>query len=43
MEMAELVREGVLSKEEVLRRTGEAMDSKIIENVKIKLGLPKEG
>jgi tRNA(Ile)-lysidine synthase TilS/MesJ len=39
MEMAELVREGVLPKEEVLHRTQEKMDSKIIENVKIKLGI----
>jgi len=39
MEMAELVREGILSKEEVLRRTDESMDSRIIENVKIKLGI----
>jgi hypothetical protein len=39
MEMAELVREGVLSRDEVLRRTNETMDSRIIENVKIKLGL----
>jgi len=39
MEMAELVREGVLSRDEVLRRTSETMDSGVIEKVKIKLGL----
>src|SRR4030042_6073104 len=39
MEMAELVREGVLSRDEVLRRTNETMDSRIIEKVKIKLQL----
>lgn len=39
MEMAELVREGVLPKEEVLRRTRETMDSKIIGEVKAKLGV----
>jgi hypothetical protein len=41
MEMAELVREGVLTKEEVLRRTHETMDSKVIENVMIKLGIER--
>ncbi len=39
MEMAELVREGVLSRDEVLRRTNETMDYRIIEKVKIKLGV----
>jgi tRNA(Ile)-lysidine synthase TilS/MesJ len=39
MEMAELVREGVLPRDEVLRRTSETMDSKIIEDVKMKLGI----
>lgn len=39
MEMAAFVREGILSADEALRRTDETMDSKIIENVKIKLGL----
>ncbi len=39
MEMAELVRERVLAKEEVFRRMEENMDPKIIEDVKNKLGL----
>jgi len=34
MEMTELVREGILSVDEVLRRTNETMDSQIIEEVK---------
>lgn len=41
MEMAELVREGVLTREEVFRRTREKMESRIIENIKIKLGVEK--
>jgi tRNA(Ile)-lysidine synthase TilS/MesJ len=39
MEMAELVREGILSKEEVLRRTSEEPDQIVIEKVKTKLGV----
>jgi hypothetical protein len=39
MEMAELVREGVLSREEVLRRTSEDPDQSVIEKVKAKLGI----
>lgn len=39
MEMAELVREGILTKEEALRRTHEPMDSSIIEKVKTRLGI----
>ena len=37
MEMAELVREGILTREEVLRRTSEEPDPKIIDQVKSKL------
>ena len=39
MEMAELVREGVLSRKEALRRISEEPDQNIIERVKEKLGL----
>jgi len=41
MEMAELVREGILSAEEVLHRTSDETDPKIIERVKEKLGVTK--
>lgn len=34
MEMTELVREGILSVDEVLRRTNETINSQIIEEVK---------
>ncbi|MFH0811952.1 MAG: hypothetical protein V2A69_03830 [Pseudomonadota bacterium] len=37
--MTELVREGILSVDEGLRRTNETMDSRIIEEVKTKLGI----
>jgi hypothetical protein len=39
MEMAELVREGILSIEEVLNRTSAEPDQTIIETVKTKLGI----
>jgi tRNA(Ile)-lysidine synthase TilS/MesJ len=39
MEMAELVREGALSKEEVLHRTSEEPDQFVIQKVKAKLGI----
>jgi tRNA(Ile)-lysidine synthase TilS/MesJ len=39
MEQAELVREGILKREEALNRLAEKPDPKIIEKVKLKLGL----
>jgi len=42
MEMAELVREGVVSREEALRRLTEPANHQIIEQVKAKLGLVRQ-
>jgi len=42
MEMTELVREGILSVDEVLRRTNETMDSQIIEEFKFLADVNRE-
>jgi hypothetical protein len=42
MEMAELVREGILSRTEALRRTKVKADAQVIERVKQRLGLDAE-
>jgi hypothetical protein len=41
MEMAELVREGILTAEEVLQRTSEEPDPILVEKARTKLGIKR--